>query len=175
VTFTVFPKLPKELQAMIWKRALPGPRVIQIDTDDVEEYVTRSRNVSVSWWYIVKAITQVPAILHTTAESRKIALQPYKLCFGEHLDGKQVNFDQKCDIMYITNSEATGSFFQTKCQFKVVADGIGSEDIRTMVIGGVRDLNGDREFNEALPASKFTGSLSFWGKWTHLPGSDDNA
>ncbi|PVH84947.1 hypothetical protein DL98DRAFT_651251 [Cadophora sp. DSE1049] len=96
VNFTLFPKLPLELQRKIWREAIT-PRIIYILKDDSAERLT---------W---KAITSSTiALLSVNAESRSEALKMYEKPFNKHgIPGQEsdchgpcyVNFAQ--DLIYI--------------------------------------------------------------------------
>ncbi|KUJ24173.1 uncharacterized protein LY89DRAFT_713079 [Mollisia scopiformis] len=60
--FTVFPKLPIELRLEIFGEAMPGPRVIEIMWANDHLYTD----------------CPIPALLHTCAESRNLALKTFK-------------------------------------------------------------------------------------------------
>ncbi|KAH6679628.1 hypothetical protein B0J14DRAFT_303042 [Halenospora varia] len=64
-SFTLFGKLPLELQTKIWKAAAEEPHII----------VIHSRPRSLKWTFF--SPTPPPAILHVCSESRRIGLQKY--------------------------------------------------------------------------------------------------
>ncbi|KAL3425754.1 hypothetical protein PVAG01_02545 [Phlyctema vagabunda] len=81
--FTLFPKLPPEVRAMIWEAALPGPRVIEL---------RYSRGPVERLWSVAKA----PTILHVNFEARKVAKERYPLSFGtdDCLPTTRFNFER---------------------------------------------------------------------------------
>jgi len=68
MAFTLFPKLPVEIQTQIWLFSLPGPRIIQLQ-----------RN-----WRLGKSIAKAEPIilLRVCHHSRVVALQVYKVALG---------------------------------------------------------------------------------------------
>jgi hypothetical protein len=79
-SFTCFSKLPREIQLSIWEYSLPPPRMIHISAQALQraskigsdEPTIRHKHV----WLESKP---VPAILHASADSRKVALKHYEL------------------------------------------------------------------------------------------------
>lgn len=75
-TFVYFPKLPPELQAMIWKFVALHPRVVEIfhlETGDLSLPISaRVRNSFPS-------MTLVPALMHTSSEARSIGQKIYEI------------------------------------------------------------------------------------------------
>ncbi|TAQ85404.1 hypothetical protein B7494_g6262 [Chlorociboria aeruginascens] len=75
--FTIFSKLPPELQLSIWKLAVPGPRMITIRASaDVDTF--RPSNLLDT----VGSLVSVPALLHTNSDSRSVALKVFEKRFA---------------------------------------------------------------------------------------------
>lgn len=66
--FTVFPRLPEEVRLMIWTKALPGPRVVEL------EYHQREKDHEESWveGHFTSSCS-LPVILSACQESRSEA------------------------------------------------------------------------------------------------------
>ncbi|KUJ13452.1 uncharacterized protein LY89DRAFT_754180 [Mollisia scopiformis] len=105
VEFLPFPRLPVELRLEIWENAIPKQRkvaVISLDGAWSTLYSTRGR-VERGTAFQSRALTQVPAILHASRESREVALGHYKPCFGAHFDGNPVYFNISEDKLLFQN------------------------------------------------------------------------
>jgi hypothetical protein len=88
--FHHFNKLPLEIRERVWELALPGPRVLTLDT---------SRNPGVPERLFFSRVFKAknPAALSTCKEARAVALRRYRLAFGT----SNVYFDFKGgDILY---------------------------------------------------------------------------
>ncbi|CZT50555.1 uncharacterized protein RSE6_11563 [Rhynchosporium secalis] len=86
LVFTLFPALPPELRLMIWKFALPGPRVIALLTR--EETTTSNPNRNTSWKFyddFKSPASSNPVLLHVNQESRALVLSNYQLTFDKLL------------------------------------------------------------------------------------------
>lgn len=95
--FECFPKFPPELRRMIWKLALPGPRVIEVVAHCVlrgpEKTKTKTLAVNVD----------MPALMHVCRESRQVSLEKYsvKLANNKKYPNNYARFDPSEDIIYI--------------------------------------------------------------------------
>lgn len=105
--FTIFPKLPLELKDMIWKFALPDPRIVGItshaigDPDQIpysSDYEDGVLNESFVFKVDVNALPM--GLFLACSRSRKIALQRYELAFGSRLT-HPIYFDFKRDTLYL--------------------------------------------------------------------------
>jgi hypothetical protein len=106
-TFSLFPKLPVELQTQIWLYALPGPRVIELHK---------------KWKTVIKGLAQeeygssladpIP-LLRTSRHSRKIALKFYKPRFSNHL-ALPVYFDATEDVVLMADLNALEYILQKR-------------------------------------------------------------
>ncbi|TVY12843.1 hypothetical protein LARI1_G009002 [Lachnellula arida] len=85
-TFTLFPNLPTELQIKIWRRALPGPRIIQF------HYLNGTFSFHGA---------RPPLVLHICRTSREVALSVFEPAFTR--DGQQVPIyiDLAHDTLYL--------------------------------------------------------------------------
>jgi hypothetical protein len=100
IPFHHFNKLPLEIRERVWEFALPGPRVLTLDT---------SRNLGVSERLIFSSVFKAknPAALSTCKEARAVALRRYRLAFGT----SNVYFDFKGgDILYFGPECFHGTF-----------------------------------------------------------------
>jgi hypothetical protein len=95
--FTLFPKLPAELRLMIWKAALPGPRLVEVNFGfKNNEFCFGSELASCT------SPTAPPAILGACGESRTEALKYYGLCFAMRDGQANISFDLEVDTLFIT-------------------------------------------------------------------------
>jgi len=94
--FICFSRLPFELRRTIWIFALPGPRPVFIKTRPKIPNIHNSD----SYDYVC-VIATPPAILHTSHESREVALEFYELSFGGISKGHPVYIDFQMDILYL--------------------------------------------------------------------------
>jgi hypothetical protein len=85
-TFTLFSNLPTELQIMIWRCAIPDPRIIQLyyRNGDFSLYGARP-----------------PPVLHTYRTSREEALTVFERAFARN--DKQIYFDFAHDTLHLAN------------------------------------------------------------------------
>ncbi|KAG4434830.1 hypothetical protein IFR05_009701 [Cadophora sp. M221] len=100
--FALFPKLPLELRTMIWKQALPGPRVIAITNSTVHPQ-TFAETLKPQPDR-PKSNAVLPTLLHVNSESREITLKIYKLAF-EHQLLKPIYIDSCHDTLFFDDCE----------------------------------------------------------------------
>jgi hypothetical protein len=92
VPFTPFEKFPTDIRYIIWKHSLPGSRTIcpgnpplpknwESGNTEVEEE-ERCRNDLKALFFPKEHHSPNPAALSVCRESRDIALQKHRLCFG---------------------------------------------------------------------------------------------
>lgn len=78
---------------MIWKHALPGPRLVEL------------RLKFQSSPQIICSAAPIPAMLHTSYEARAEAQKHYKLCFANMMNGiydsPRVWFSSHIDVLYL--------------------------------------------------------------------------
>ena len=96
--FTLFPKLPQEMQLEIWKRARPAARVVEIKVK-VDE---KNKETLI-------AISDFPILLQVCQVSRELSLKSYTPCFASILQ-KPVYFDHKRDELLLGSSQALRGF-----------------------------------------------------------------
>jgi hypothetical protein len=88
VTFQRFPHLPPEVRLIIWECSLPGPRVLS---------VSDCRKGSSAMLHFREHDNESnPVALSVCRESRHVALQKYRLCFGT----PNIYADLDSDILY---------------------------------------------------------------------------
>ena len=92
--FTLFPKLPQEMQLEIWKRARPAARVVEINVK-VDENNKKT----------IFAISDFPVLLHVCQVSRELSLKSCTPCFASILQ-KPVYFDHKRDELLLGSIQA---------------------------------------------------------------------
>jgi hypothetical protein len=106
-SFIHFPKLPIELRLKIWKLALPDTRTItlkeyQAEIPHIEPYgYTKG---AIIYQLRVRAIASTPVLLHTSRESRGLALGFYKLSLACLLHGRPIYIDYLRDAVYVEHS-----------------------------------------------------------------------
>jgi hypothetical protein len=98
--FTLFPELPKELRDMIWRHAIPPPRIVAFNNTEVISAERQPFRVPV-----VSAEIKTPAILHICRDSRELGLQFYKQAFKFELR-KPIYFDFDRDLVQFKNCPA---------------------------------------------------------------------
>ncbi|EKD12725.1 uncharacterized protein L3040_006876 [Drepanopeziza brunnea f. sp. 'multigermtubi'] len=110
-SFTLFPKLPIELRAMIFDLAAmedSAPKVVRIfhsgkeNSDESVVSAGKSR---------AKAFYKIPAVLHVNNESRTRMLKKNELAFSANLGGAPVYFNYSCDILVFETWVALRCFF----------------------------------------------------------------
>lgn len=88
VTFQRFPHLPPEVRLIVWECSLPGPRVLS---------VSDCRKGSSAMLHFREHDNESnPVALSVCRESRHVALQKYRLCFGT----PNIYADLNSDILY---------------------------------------------------------------------------
>jgi hypothetical protein len=105
-TFTLFPKLPAELQFKIWGDTLLGPKVVTISLK--HGYNRRSRPATQC--QVSKTPTHLLSILHTCHASRTVALKRYRLTFEKQLR-HPICFDFNNDLLHLSSYETATKFF----------------------------------------------------------------
>jgi hypothetical protein len=94
--FTCFSRLPFELRWTIWIFALPGHRPVFIKARPKIPRIHKSGSLD-----YVRLIATPPALLHTSHESREVALEFYELSFGGVSYDHPVYIDFQMDILYL--------------------------------------------------------------------------
>jgi hypothetical protein len=101
--FILFPKLPASVRERIWKYSLPSGRVVDLVFDkDQDRY------------FSFHAI--VPAVIHTSKESRAVGLRFYTLCFGTESHAASIPLDFTVDCLLFDDWLAPRStqYFRSK-------------------------------------------------------------
>lgn len=99
IQFTLFPKLPPELQVMVWEFAASVPRVLQITSEKL--HPTEWTRITAN--YNINSPHQSPPILQATSASRQIALKLYTPAFSFNL-GHPIYFNFASDVLHIKSS-----------------------------------------------------------------------
>lgn len=110
--FPKFMKFPLELRDLVWESVESSPQVIYVhlarDVTSEKREVSEDRRVEnitrTTRWVEggFKALSEVPAVLRCSGESRKAALQKYKK-LG---DNPLVSFNPETDVLYFENTIA---------------------------------------------------------------------
>lgn len=114
-TFTVFSKLPVELQVKIWKHAIPGPQNIVISIDSYPA----SANFQLKCFS-----NSAPAMLLACQMSRETILKTYTTCFTTKGNVRKIWVDGEKDIVIflgLVSSLFTGENPNLKLLKKAVA------------------------------------------------------
>jgi hypothetical protein len=141
-TFTLFPKLPFELQDMIWEFTLSEPRLINGETCFRE------------WWYgrIIRFLS--PVALHVCHRSRSLAKRLLK-CTSIQIPGvpgrKTLYLNQACDFFAVTkldmqmNMKISRIVADPALVNRVVISGIGPNEASPNMIHYFDHLSGLQE------------------------------
>ncbi|KAH6720208.1 hypothetical protein BKA61DRAFT_569890 [Leptodontidium sp. MPI-SDFR-AT-0119] len=97
LTFTLFPKFPLELRLMVWKEALPGPRMIGFLAKGSDE-----SSATITGKTFQRPAPSDPVILFVNHESRSVSLSTYQLAFHHRLP-KPVYFNFSEDSVFFPN------------------------------------------------------------------------
>jgi hypothetical protein len=115
--FALFPNLPKELKLMIWKMALPGPRVVELeyhqndddednDEDNDEDEDEDEDDDGDDGGFIMQghftSSCPIPVILSVCQESRTEAQYQYELSFPSIGSGPKVYFNPSIDTLVLS-------------------------------------------------------------------------
>ena len=102
IAFPGFPKLPAELQTLIWQHSIPEPNVVTMRKAKEKmkvigdgQYILSGPRAKASW-------RQFPAILHTCQLSRATGLTRYRPAIEKQL-GCPLLFDFSQDLLLMTN------------------------------------------------------------------------
>jgi 2EXR family len=112
-TFHGFPKLPKELQLKIWKYLIPGPRIIELKSVIVTEYLDDDDDSEITYDRCI-AMTPHPLFLHICQDSRFLARKIYQRNFEDELKWP-VYMDPSRDVLLLYDSLSLGTF-ASACQ-----------------------------------------------------------
>lgn len=106
-----FPKLPREVQYMIWQFAVAshGSRMVTVRAN--ENWGNEEERLSqFPFWCNVKATATVSALLHATRDSRWSALKRWHLFLRHNLGNRPGFFDWTTDILYFVNTKVAKLF-----------------------------------------------------------------
>ncbi|KAE9376070.1 hypothetical protein N431DRAFT_502854 [Stipitochalara longipes BDJ] len=115
VAFKIFPNLPQELQDEIWKKTLPGPRLITIAERLAGALAILSMSQNNRNFHALRdtlrALVQPPITLQVTTKSRDVALLYYQPMYGNVLSAP-VYVDPDKDILHFYNMVSLSAFDQ---------------------------------------------------------------
>jgi len=151
--FTLFPKLPAELQLKIWKMAIHVPHIVKIAysegfKDGIPLLNDRESRVAIN---SVASQTGPPAILHVCHASRTEALKVYK-AYRAHDLVNSFFYNPSLDTLLMENANVWGKFGTLGLH---VNDITGKDEAKLMI-------------QVAIPIAAFNrggqeGTLSNWG------------
>ena len=103
--FTLFPKLPPELQIKIWKHAIPSPRLVRVNVrpSSVNFGPNKIRGV-----IRFSTNTTVPGLLGACQTSREAILKLYTTCLRGP-EGRMIRLDGNNDILVLFTSWQSSS------------------------------------------------------------------
>ncbi|PVH84873.1 hypothetical protein DL98DRAFT_71805 [Cadophora sp. DSE1049] len=121
LTFTLFSKLPLELRCMVWRFALPPPKVVKISRDLSDG---RSASSSVLGLFTRRGNPRPSSsvncsLLSVNNESRELALSVYRLDFGNRL-ARPTYFDCISDSLYFPDNWVLIEFLYPLTQNKYI-------------------------------------------------------
>ncbi|KAI1305670.1 hypothetical protein F5Y03DRAFT_148933 [Xylaria venustula] len=110
-TFTNFGKFPAELRIKIWQFAMPEARTVVIKSPflqkpapiSLDRVLPQPLDSEDTW----QSTTQVPALLHVSAEARHEALKHYSLSLGVGKAQPRVYIDFNRDTLFFGDAEIT--------------------------------------------------------------------
>lgn len=109
--FTLFRELPLELREMVWKMALPRPRMVTVSAEQVHPRdITRadiwSSPYNPGYYNLLSDARAVPCgLFHACQESRAVALRRYSLAFEGEL-GTPLYIDWLGDTLCLESFQA---------------------------------------------------------------------
>jgi hypothetical protein len=124
--FTIFTKLPYELQNAVWTIAALEPRIVEVHSYTRRTRSAKGRKKTESRFL---SGTPAPAILHTCSRSRNSGLKLYeRLCFGDYFSGCYINW--MCDFIkfegsikvVIAAAETTLANLVAKCRRLIIRE-----------------------------------------------------
>ncbi|KAK7751266.1 hypothetical protein SLS62_006811 [Diatrype stigma] len=113
-SFTKFKELPPELRIKIWQQAMPGPRIIIVESPFTKTWNQMSRSLEdslsrASTKDILEATwrtrTKTPTLLHVSAESRHEALKRYQPSLGVGTAQPRIYIDFRRDTPFFGHAE----------------------------------------------------------------------
>ncbi|KAE8441335.1 hypothetical protein EG329_005484 [Mollisiaceae sp. DMI_Dod_QoI] len=105
MSFTQFPRLPTELRLMVWKHALPGPRIIKLfnlvsDSEDGQIQISQQADE-----------VEVKALYMTCKESNEVVLENYTL-YSLFRSQPRVFISNNLDTLYFADYDAVCKFIE---------------------------------------------------------------
>ena len=98
--FTVFPRLPKDLQLMIWEAVEIEARDFSIEQKSIT-HQHRNGNLCTTKTFLA-CLPSIPALLHTCADSRMCFLKLYEIIVLPHTKDHLIFFHIEKDILHLT-------------------------------------------------------------------------
>jgi len=109
--FTLFPKLPAELQLKVWGYASQSiaPRSLIVQSANIHLWFTETHRSSIIERYQARCLQPIPALIHTCHDSREVALKIYRPSFADRLN-RPVYFNPSKDTLIMRDEDALESF-----------------------------------------------------------------
>lgn len=113
-SFTKFKQLPPELRIKIWQYAMPGPRTVIVESPFLNTRIQTTRSLEDALWRTSsreaqadtwRSQTEIPALLHASAEARHEALKHYQLSLGSGTAQPRIYIDFSCDTPFFGHAE----------------------------------------------------------------------
>lgn len=113
-SFTKFKELPPELRIKVWQQAMPGPRIIIVESPftktqnqearSLEDSLSRApkKDILEPTW---RTRTEIPTLLHVNAESRHEALKRYQRFLGAGTAQPRIYIDFSRDTPFFGHAE----------------------------------------------------------------------
>jgi 2EXR family len=119
--FTKFPEFPTELRLKIWAYSARTPRLLTLQYCIVDRKFFSFQNL--------------PAILHTSQESRAVGLHYYHLSFGTDKHSPGTYFNTNDDIIYFGSEQYDDEIDYMVRYFENTSTGVGPRDqIRNLAL-----------------------------------------
>jgi hypothetical protein len=99
-TFTSFPRLPPEVQNMIWQIAIDSVRPRVVEVKENIELAPRSCRSKYGGKRQFISTCPIPGVLHACRASRSLALRRWRLCFAARYQEPKIFFDLEEDFLY---------------------------------------------------------------------------
>ncbi|KAH7360338.1 hypothetical protein BKA65DRAFT_547061 [Rhexocercosporidium sp. MPI-PUGE-AT-0058] len=98
--FSLFKKLPLELRCLVWRFALPGPRVVRLKFagNKAHDFLIASELATAK----IKVVTSIPGVLYACHDSRTIALKHYHIAFASIPKIQPMFFNFDHDYLHVS-------------------------------------------------------------------------
>jgi hypothetical protein len=132
--FNLFDKLPRNVQSMIWEEACYFPNILQTEiyySFPEDENPLRNTKPELldsaleRTWLPAKIFYNVPAVLHTCFESRRIALRIYDQV-GNPFRAEKIYMNREVDIMFYDDFGSTNDAYALKTDLHIRAHFLNS-------------------------------------------------